>query len=181
MRTLKHTRFTIALATLVVAALSTPAAAQVEVEVDPIAYALRGYSVHVAKVLGRTRVDAGVFGLEVPTAFHGNDGWNSSMRGVGMKWDYVGASSDGFFAGLDGGYARGAYTFDATGTTEKRDIIGLGVRGGYRYSIGRRGLFISPWASVSYNLDGDDVRVGSATFKRRKIELFPTVHLGWRF
>lgn len=181
MRSLKNTLVTFALATLAGASMSTRAAAQVEVEVDPIAYALRWYSVHVAKVLGRTRLDAGAFGLQVPSSLHGNDGWTSSMRGVGIKWDYIGGSSDGFFAGLDGGYARGAYKLDAAGVTERRGIIGLGVRGGYRYTFGQSRVFVSPWASVSYNINGDDVRVGSATFKRNTIELFPTVHLGWRF
>jgi hypothetical protein len=41
--------------------LATPATAQTEIEVDPIAYALNGYSLHIARVLGSTRLDVGVF------------------------------------------------------------------------------------------------------------------------
>jgi hypothetical protein len=165
----------------VIAAFPATATAQVEVEVDPIAYALHGYSLHVAKVLGRTRLDVGAFGVEVPSRVHGNEGWTATMRGVGLKWDYVGSSSYGAFVGVDPGYVQARYTVDATGQSETRGIIGIGIRGGYRLPLGPRGLYVTPWASVSYNLGGDEVRIGNARFARKSVEIFPTIHIGWRF
>lgn len=62
--------------------------AQVEIEADPLAYALNGLSLHVAKVFGNVQANVGTFGLDVPTAYHGNSGWISTMRGVGVKLDH---------------------------------------------------------------------------------------------
>ncbi|MEM1115261.1 MAG: hypothetical protein AAF845_03755 [Bacteroidota bacterium] len=52
-----------------------PAWGQVEVEADPIAYALSGYSGHVGYVAGRARASVGVFAADAPEFFHGNEGW----------------------------------------------------------------------------------------------------------
>lgn len=161
--------------------LASSAVAQTEVEVDPFAYALNGYSLHVARVIGSTRLNVGVFGADLPRAFHGNDGWSVSMRGAGVKWDYVGRDPDGLFVGLDGGYMRNRYTRDALGRAAERGVVGLGVRGGYRLPIGRSGLYLAPWVGVSYNFGGDEVELEGERFDRKPVEVFPTVHIGWRF
>ena len=51
--------------------LPAAAHAQWETEADPIAYALNGFSLHVARELpdGRDRLQVGVFGADVPAAF----------------------------------------------------------------------------------------------------------------
>jgi hypothetical protein len=157
------------------------AAAQTEIEVDPVAYALNGYSFHVARILGATRLNVGTFGIDVPRMLHGNDGWSSRMRGVGVKWDYLGSDPDGFFAGLEVGYMRMRYTLDAVAATETRGVIGTGVRAGYRVPLGRSGLYVVPWAAVSYNIDGDDVVVGGEAFDRSRVSVYPLLHFGWRF
>lgn len=152
------------------------AAAQTEIEVDPIAYALNGYSLHVARVLGATRLNVGAFGIDVPRMLHGNDGWSSRMRGVGVKWDYLGSDPDGFFVGLEAGYMRMRYTQHAVSATEKRDVIGTGVRAGYRIPLGRSGLYVVPWAAVSYNIHGDDVVVSGEAFDRSRVSVYPLLH-----
>jgi hypothetical protein len=159
----------------------SPAAAQVEVEVDPIAYALNGFSLHVAKVLGSVRVNVGTFGIEVPSSIHGNDGWSERMRGAGVKVDYLGSRIDGWFVGVDGGYMRNRYALTATGESEARDVIGVGVRAGYRLPLGGRGLYVAPWVGLSYEFNGDDVAIDGQSFDRTGVRLFPTVHVGWRF
>jgi hypothetical protein len=162
-------------------ALTPPAQAQVELEADPLAYALNGFSLHTAKVLGTWRLSVGTFGIEIPRSFHGNEGWSSSMRGAGLKWDYLGASVDGWFVGADAGYMRTSYSLDLARETVKRNVIGAGVRGGYRLPLGTTGFYLSPWIGVSYNFDGGDVLVGTERFDRSPVTVFPTVHIGWRF
>jgi hypothetical protein len=157
------------------------AAAQVEVEVDPFAYAFNGFSLHLAKVLGSARVNVGTFGLDVPRAYHGNEGWSSTMRGAGVKVDYLGSRIDGFFAGVDGGYMRNRYVLATEGDSEARHVLGLGVRGGYRQPIGGSRLYVAPWVGISYNFDGDDVMIAGDEFKRSAVAPFATVHIGWRF
>jgi hypothetical protein len=169
------------LAVALFVAVPSPAAAQIEVEVDPFAYALNGFSLHVAKVLGSVRVNVGTFGIDVPSVVHGNDGWNETMRGAGVKVDYLGSGIDGLFVGLDGGYMRNTYALTAVDDSEVRGVIGLGVRGGYRLPVGRRGFYVAPWVGVSYNFNGDDVTIGGEAFERSGVRVFPTMHLGWRF
>lgn len=164
-------------------AATSRAAAQIEVESDPFAWVLSGFSLHGAAALGPVRLSVGTFGVDVPEFFHGNDDWDVVVRGGTVKLDWVGSSTDGLFAGLDGQYARTRYTYTPeTGEPRvNRDGVGLGVRGGYRLPLGGSGLFVVPWMSVSYSLDGRDVTVAAETFDRGRVTVFPTVHVGWRF
>jgi hypothetical protein len=180
-RTTSPISLALALAAALTLAPPTEAHAQVEFEADPLAYALNGFSLHAAKVLGTTRLSVGTFGIDVPRSYHGNEGWSHSMRGAGVKWDYLGASIDGWFTGADAGFMRTRYSIDPEGTKEQRNVIGAGVRAGYRLPLGGAGFYLSPWVSVSYNFDGDDVVVGTERFDRSAVTVFPTVHLGWRF
>jgi hypothetical protein len=166
---------------MVAFAAPSSASAQVEIEADPLAYALNGFSLHVAKVFGSVRVNVGTFGLDVPTAYHGNSGWNSTMRGVGVKFDHLGSAIDGFFVGAEGGYMRNRYEREGHAPATERDVIGAGVRGGYRLPIGGSGLYLAPWVGIGYNFDGDDVVIAGEEFDRSPVSRFATVHIGWRF
>lgn len=156
-------------------------AAQVEIEADPIAYALSGFSLHVAKVYGSVRASVGTFGLDVPAFLHGNEDWGSTMRGAGVKLDYLGSSIDGFFVGVDGGYMRVEYSLGDQPLATRRDVVGIGARGGYRRALGGRGLYVAPWLGISYNFDGADVVIDGREFDRSAVMPFATVHIGWRF
>lgn len=160
--------------------IPTPAAAQVEIEADPFAYALNGFSLHAAGVFGSYRLSVGTFGIDVPRFFHGEDDWSVVMRGAGVKWDLLGARSDGFFVGVDASYMRMSYTLDEVAETEKMNEFNVGVRGGFRLPVGRSGLYLAPWVGIGYSF-GDDVEVGGRTFEHSPIVVFPTVHVGWRF
>src|SRR5687767_8761741 len=56
-----------------------------DMEVDPTAYILDGYSLHVGLGWKRLRVDLGAFAIAVPEAIHGNEGFSSSFDGFGAK------------------------------------------------------------------------------------------------
>lgn len=150
-----------------------------EVEIDPLAYFMKGYSLHGAVTFDRSRVDLGVFGLEVPQAVHGNDNYKYSFTGFGLKYDIFGSKLDGVFFGIDGGYVRGRFEHTPTGEVIYRDQFGIGPRIGYRF--GADGLYISPWISVSYVFGGKEVKLGGETFQSPPIQIFPTVHIGYRF
>lgn len=160
--------------------LPNSAKAQVEVEVDPFAYALNGYSLHVAQIVGNSRLSVGIFGIDVPRFLHGEDDWRVVMRGAGVKWDLIGSPSGGFFAGVDAGYMRMSNTLDAIGETRKSHVINIGLRGGYRWSLGWQRLYMSPWVGIGYSF-GEDVHIDGRTFDHRPISVFPTVHVGRRF
>src|SRR5699024_3737845 len=83
---------------------------QVEVEVDPIAYALNGYSGHIAYGFDPLRISLGGFGADQPEFFHGNEGWKARSRGITMKVDYLLQKQAGYYVGLDATYQWQSYT-----------------------------------------------------------------------
>jgi len=159
------------------------ARAQWEIEADPIAYALGGFSAHVARELpdGRNRLQAGVFGADVPDAFMSDDAFSDRSRGVTLKFDhFFGKRTAGFFAGIDGDYSREHYELKATGDTTDRNLFGLGPRVGYRFEIGQH-LYVSPWFSAAYQFNVHDVELSGERLDQKKYSMFATVHAGWRF
>ena len=159
----------------------SPAYSQVEVEADPIAYVLNGYSGHLAYVFDPARVSIGVFGVDVPQFFHGNEGWELRSRGVTVKVDYLIPTLNGLFIGLDMGYQRSEFTLESAEGIEKRDLFGAGIRTGYRYFFGNTGFYVVPWISVSYQFNAEDIVINSETFEQGQVQVFPTLHLGWHF
>src|SRR5690606_3646922 len=101
-------------ALLIIITLGTaPAAAQWEVEFDPLAYMVDGYSAHVARSADSStmRLQLGVFGADVPEWLHGEDDFDLRVRGVTVKLDYF-LSDDlrGFFVGIDADYSNLRYS-----------------------------------------------------------------------
>ncbi len=161
-----------------------PAAAQAqwEVEADPIAYLLKGFSGHLARQVahGAGRLQVGVFGVEVPEAWHGHDGVSQRARGVTAKADYFfRGHPGGLFVGADGAYTRTRYRHDATGSQVTTNGGSIGPRVGYRFNVGNR-LYITPWVSVSYLFNTEDVVLAGQRLEQKRYLVFPTVHIGWR-
>lgn len=182
MKAATTTRFALATSTLLlILGLASPARAQVEVEADPFAYALNGYSGHLAYVAHPARISVGMFGIDAPEFLHGNEGWDLRSRGATVKVDYLMGSPDGFFVGFDTGYQRATLALDATGAREEQDVFGVGVRSGYRITFPGTGFYLVPWMSVSYLFNPDDVVLDGETFEQSSVQVFPTVHLGWQF
>lgn len=154
-----------------------------ELEADPIAYALRGYSVHFARSFtgGAVRAQIGLFGADVPSAWHGHDGLDQRSRGVTVKADYfLQQRSEGFFVGLDINRERTRFRRKDSGESLSRDNVNVGLRTGYRFNFGRH-LYVTPWLSVTRASTVDDVVLGGERFAQGRIQYFPTVHVGWRF
>lgn len=154
-----------------------------ELEADPIAYALRGYSLHVARSFagGAVRAQIGLFGADVPSAWHGHDGLDQRSRGVTVKVDYfLQQRSEGLFVGLDLNRERTRFRRKDGGESLSRDGSNLGLRTGYRFNVGKH-WYIVPWLSVTRASDVDDVVLGGERYSQNRIQAFPTVHVGWRF
>lgn len=158
--------------------------AEIEIEIDPIAYALKGHSFHAIYSGSSSRVDLGGFALELPEDSK-NKHFTVFFRGYGMKWDYFGSSVDGLFWGIQASTADVYFDFDDPDdaldkASTTRRVNNYGTRVGYRF--GTDGLYISPWISVDYNeLIGKDVELGNQKYDFQTISFFPTVHVGYRF
>jgi hypothetical protein len=178
-------KLTMILAAVWLLLIPTAAHAQWEVEADPIAYALGGFSVHGARELpgGRERLQVGVFGADVPAAWLANEAFTENSRGVTVKFDYfLRDRPAGLFVGADGDYSRERYGLKRTGESTGRNLFGLGPRVGYRFDIGRH-FYVTPWFSAAYefNVQDDVVLSGERYDQQQKYSLFATVHAGWRF
>jgi len=150
-------------------------------ETDPLAFALKGYSLHVARESGFYRLSAGVFAADVPEWVHGNAGFESSVRGVGLKLHYdLSPSRRGAFVGTELSSVRTRIERTDLAQAVSRDSLNVGVEAGYRQELGR-GFYVTPWVALSYDLDAADVPVGDRVFKWRAAGGFAAIHLGYRF
>lgn len=153
---------------------------KVDVEVDPIAYALGGHSLHVGIQQGRFRLDLGAFGLDVPEGWHGNEGFDFSMAGAGVKLDYfVFQPRTGFFVGAKTSVVTNTIIETESTMAERHLQVNVGGRIGYRIPVGES-LFLSPWVGVAY-ASGGDREINGKTYEKSHLSIFPTVHLGYRF
>ncbi|MFC3196452.1 hypothetical protein ACFOET_02375 [Parapedobacter deserti] len=156
--------------------------ARFDIDIDPIAFALNGFSVHGGYLTGAWRYDLGVFGLDIPGWAHGNDLFDAAFIGAGWKIDrFFKGLPDGFFAGIDGGIQRLNVTHKATNIRQGRIQYVLGVRGGYRWNTGWQNLFITPWLGMGYALNAKDIEMEEDVFKSSPFTPFPTIHVGWAF
>jgi hypothetical protein len=159
------------------------ARAQSEIEADPVAFALRGYSVHVGKVIqGENRLQVGTFGYEMPKFYGGNQQFTRRGNGVTIKYDrFLDGRTKGLFIGADADFTRTRYTLDATKERTYRNDFTIGPRIGYRFEIGSH-LYITPWFACGYVFNsGTPVILSNQKFDRSSFGFFPTVHIGWRF
>ncbi|MEZ4473503.1 MAG: hypothetical protein R3F60_22485 [bacterium] len=151
---------------------------RVDVEVDPVAYALDGFSLHVGLGRAAWRLDLGAFAATMPVFAHGQDGFDVAFSGFGVKLDRTfGAEGMGLALGVDAGLARVRV---ARGELASEVLQGtVGARVGYRLPLGQH-FFLMPWVGVGAYVGDDRVPVGDATFEQARAFVFPTVHLGYR-
>jgi hypothetical protein len=167
-----------------VLALSTAASADTfhaDVEIDPTAYALDGDSVHVGAGVGRFRADLGSFAERLPQFFHGNDGFDVSFSGFGVKLQaFLDDDQRGWFAGIDGGVLRILAQRQGSDLAARQHQVSAGVHLGYRFQL-PHDFYVTPWIGVGYDFGAKDITLDSATYKPGAISVFPAVHLGYRF
>lgn len=153
-----------------------------DIDIDPIAFALNGFSIHGGYVTGAYRFDLGIFGLDFPEWIHGNEDFDSSFMGAGWKVDrFFKGYADGFFAGVDGGVTQLRATHTTTGNEKDRLQYMLGVRTGYRWNTGLGNLFVTPWIGFGYVLNADDIEIDGDLYESSAFTPFPTIHVGWKF
>jgi hypothetical protein len=165
---------------------ATKTGGHIELEVDPIAYALKGYSFHAGYQKGILRYDVGVFGIEEPKAFSKNEDFKVQSKGFGVKVDYVGDRAHGWFLGAEADYGFITATYKANSQRERGNTFGVGLRTGYRLMFGNssnssKGFYITPWIGVDKIFNTSKVNFKEADYKHESFRFFPTVHLGWRF
>ena len=174
-----------AVATEQPAALPSPAALDtrlhVDVEIDPTAYVLGGYSLHVGIGWRRVRADLGAFAMELPGAFLPSDDFAVSFNGFGAKLQYFPfAEQRGAFVGADAAMTwQLAQRVGADLAVRDRQIA-LGVNAGWRFNLGDH-FYVTPWLGVSRVLGARDATLGGSRYEPMRTVVFPAVHIGYRF
>jgi hypothetical protein len=154
---------------------------KIDIEADPIAYIFNGFSVHGGLNTDHVRYDLGLFGIEVPGSFHGNDGFNQYILGGGLKADYfLTGTQSGFYMGAGTDLTSSRLRLDETGNEKTVIQFGAGINVGYKFSL-TPNLFIKPWFGLSYLFKSDTVEIDGQMFEQSAIRPFPTVHIGWTF
>lgn len=150
-------------------------------EIDPAAYALHGYSLHVGLNAGHLRYEVGAYAADVPRWVHGNQGFDESMRGYGAKLQYFfGETHEAWFAGVGIGPSRERIENRASGDRITRTLYGAGVEAGYRFNLGD-GFYATPWAGLEYLPRASDVTLGGSRFSDKRVLPFAAVHVGYVF
>ena len=177
------------IAALTVATTATAAADQpstiaksafhADFEVDPTAYALSGYSLHVGLGWQRLRLDLGAFAMALPDFAKSDDSFAVSFDGFGSKLQYfVLAEQRGLGVGVDAGVARPLVQRGELASKDSQ--YSIGVIAGYRIDLGAH-LYATPWLGVSYAFSAEDVTLGGTTYQQNPVTIFPAVHVGYRF
>jgi hypothetical protein len=159
---------------------SAPNPLRLDIEIDPIAYALDGFSLHLGMGTGRYRLDLGAFGLELPEAIHGQRDFRSSFAGYGAKFD-VFLHDDGWgpFMGFEGGFTTITIVDTLSSRSAEDRAVSGGVRAGWRIQL-PSDFYVTPWVGVGYRFS-EDAQIAGRTYQNNPITVFPTFHLGYRF
>jgi hypothetical protein len=152
-----------------------------DIEVDPLAYVFKGFSVHVGYQVQKVRYDAGVFALEEPASLHKQQNFIHRGVGAGLKADYLFKSYEGAFVGISISSAQHTYTYVPEDTDVHRFELSSSLRMGYRFVLGKH-FTIVPWGDIGYVLNNPElVIISGETFPTHRFKYFLTVHFGWKF
>ncbi len=160
--------------------------ARLEIEVDPLAYILNGYSLHAGTTYGSFRSSVGIFAIEQPAFFVNNDAFSVYSSGFDLKTDYLFGKINGWHSGLQLTYGKENVELKATQEEEELWGLSIGIRGGYRFMFGKtenqsRGFYINPWVALIYSPNPATITNGDQQYHQSSFSPFPAVHVGWRF
>jgi hypothetical protein len=151
-----------------------------DAEVDPIAYAAGGYSLHVGFGRGRVRADLGAFAADIPEWLHQSEGFDVRMDGFGAKLDvFLREGWSGPFAGLEAGLL-GMTLRSPDGDHDFDRRLQVGGRVGWRVPLAA-GFYATPWLGIDYAFGAGDRDVGAYRYEESPWVFFPTVHVGYQF
>ena len=158
-----------------------PSSFHADFEVDPTAYLLQGYSLHVGLGWKKVRLDLGAFAMALPDALAGHDDFSVAFDGYGLKLQYFPfAEQRGAFLGLDAGVARPLVRRKGTDLASRGTEYSVGVNFGWRFVFFER-FYAATWLGLGRVLAREPVTLAGSTYEGSLLTVFPAVHLGYRF
>jgi hypothetical protein len=152
-----------------------------DIEIDPQAFYLDGYSFHLGIGEENSRFEYGWYSMEITEEIHDNKNFELSFKGSTLKYDYLLGKYEGIFLGWEINYAEVKYFHIATGLTLERKLITTAPRLGYRF-VFYKSFTITPILALDIILnEGEEVKVGEDQFINKDFQVFPSVHIGYSF
>lgn len=152
-----------------------------DLEVDPTAFALGGYSLHAGIAHQQYRFDVGAYAMELPAFFVGNSRLEAEFHGFGVKVQrFFRPDQSGGFVGAGAGLSKVLFRHKATLVGRQQLEFGAGVNLGWRFAL-PAGFYVTPWLGVDYNFMNAPFTVGGERVARHAVSPFPAAHLGYRF
>lgn len=172
--------------------ISLPAAAKVDIEIDPATYAFKGDSLHIKFTSDNApqwRWGIGTYSLVMPELLvdvnskNKDKNWTVEIeRAYGLFAEYYfDPSQKGWFIG--GQISEQTFQIDNPTTHQTEFSNGLLMLNlGYKWSIKNSSFYLLPWAGMGYTktIDNKDGRVASG-FDVDPVTAFMSVHLGYEF
>lgn len=155
---------------------------QFSIETEPVAYILGGAGITGSYQHGSWSYSMEAFGeLTVPKSLHGNQGFDTSLKGIELQVEWFIKGTDGFYVGPEIGISNLEVTHKPTNNSKTKTGVSVGLRGGYHWNTGLSNLYLTPIAGISYTLNSDDIQIQNETFRNGPLTPFATVGIGWNF
>lgn len=160
-----------------------------DIEIDPLPFALGGYGVQLGvrhPALRGTRISLANFSLDVPDAvaqLGGNDGFSIHVRWTPALYVLYYLSppgEDGFTVGGAVRYLRLRYSHEEVTGTADTSELSPELIAGYQWHPFDNGFYAQPWLGLSVTLFRDgEPRVGDRTYDAMPVQPFFTVNIGY--
>jgi hypothetical protein len=152
-----------------------------DLEADPTAFVLRGYSLHAGLGVRHFRLDLGGYAMDVPAFADSNRGFDASFRGAGAKLQlFLFGEEEGGFVGIDGSVNELHVETQGTRHSQSQLQVDAGVNFGWRFAL-PFGFYVTPWLGISHSLNARDLTVDGNSYHPSAFTFFPAIHLGYRF
>jgi len=185
----------LAVAAVTAVVTADPAAADrpdLRVDVEPAAYVLRGYSVHLRVATPwhpRLVAGVGAYGFDMPSLLidlapgNRDEAWDVRLSlGTNVFFDYfLGAHADhGWLAGAQLGVQH--YRIRHGGDEQTVVTLLVLARVGYEWHPFAQGFYLFPWLGAAIGpVIGGQTMVGGDTYDVAPVVPYGAVELGWRF
>lgn len=167
---------------------------RLSVEVDPITFLYKGYSLHVRyqpMFSERFLIGLGTYALDLPETIvdfndHNRDlGWDVRIRSAYLLYGelYAKEANNGWFIGEQVGFQsfKVSIARESTGSTSFNNLL-LMTYLGYSWRPYKGSFYIKPWVGIGFAEKVDGInRVGSMKYDISPLFPYFTFHAGYTF
>lgn len=167
---------------------------RLSLEIDPVTFLLKGYSLHVRyqpMFSERLLIGVGTYALDLPETIvdlnkdNRDRGWNARIRNAYFLYGeyYPRKANNGWFLGEQIGFQRYKVTNESeAGGTASFNTILLMTYAGYSWHPYKGAFYIKPWVGLGFTEKIDGInRTGSAKYDVGPLFPFFTFHAGYTF